>query len=137
MGYSLGSVLSLLALNVDPLIDFGILGIGACELSGLIWDNVITIHLKKRLLDLGIDREDLQKAWSIADSKVLKINIEPDKVLMFSTRYDEVLRPKYQDMLWNILNRPKRIWLPSGHYSSFLFFNKLVNESVKFIQSKI
>lgn len=135
MGYSIGSVLSVLTLNVEPLLEFGILVAGAAELSGMIWHNTITTHLKRHLIELGISKKDLQKAWSISDPFVLKINISPDKILMFSTRYDKVLRPEYQNRLWEALKRPKQIWLPTGHYTSVLCFNEIVRESADFVRS--
>lgn len=137
MGYSIGSVLSTLTCNGQKNVDFFIAGILAANLSGMIWHNPLTLPLKKRLMELGYTQKDVQDSWALEDIKDIALDIDTDKVLMLSTRYDEVLRPEYQELAWEKMGKPKRVWLPSAHVTSLADpknREKIVEQALSFIQ---
>lgn len=47
--------------------------------------------------------------------------LDPATVLFVGTRFDRVVAPRFQTRLWEVLGRPRRVRLPTGHYSAALF----------------
>lgn len=139
VGYSYGSVLSTLAFNAEPELDFMVGGALAVNLSGMIWHNRLTRPLKMRLLELGITQKDLQTAWKHTDPKDIALTLDLKKVLMISTAYDTVLLPKYQDTAWKALRQPKRLRLPTNHMAPLLppWRERFVSETASFIPTPL
>lgn len=47
--------------------------------------------------------------------------LDRSNVLFVGTRFDRVVAPRFQARLWDALGRPRRVRLPTGHYSAALF----------------
>ena len=41
--------------------------------------------------------------------------------------FDDVVRPRYQQLLWEALGRPARMTVPLGHYTSALALGPILN----------
>lgn len=139
VGYSYGSVLSTLTYNAEAQLDFAVTGAFAANLSGVIWHNPLTRPLKMRLIELGVTQEDLQKAWMHTDPKDIALTLDPQKMLMISTTYDEILLPKYQETAWEAVKKPRRLWLPTNHMAPLAlpsWRNRFVNESISFVDAQ-
>jgi hypothetical protein len=62
---------------------------------------------------------------------VLAPRIPRDAVLMFVAERDDSVPTRYQWALWEALGRPEAHVLPTGHYTSILFFLPFLVERTK------
>ncbi|MEM7207829.1 MAG: hypothetical protein AAF434_08410 [Pseudomonadota bacterium] len=129
-GFSLGGVLLQLVSNVYP-VDNLFLVVSGARLGDLVWYGKLTQELRQDIESAGINRRELNLAWSICDPETVghHCQVTKENVLIYSSLYDEVVLPEYQDALWQSLGQPERIQLPCAHYSVF-FYLKSINTHV-------
>ena len=57
-------------------------------------------------------------------------------VLMFIAMFDRVVPRDCCDRLWESCGKPEVVYLPSGHYGSFLFLPYAICKSLDFFEEK-
>jgi hypothetical protein len=58
--------------------------------------------------------------------------VATERVLLVAATFDDVVRPRYQDLLWEALGRPGRMSVPLGHYSAALALDAVLDAIVAF-----
>ena len=53
-----------------------------------------------------------------------------------SAQFDDVVRPEYQDLLWEGLGRPARLSVPLGHYTSALAMGPILTAVTGFFDQR-
>jgi len=66
------------------------------------------------------------------------VNVIPqDRILMINALFDRSIPHTSVDDLWNALNKPDRLTIPAGHYSSILFLPWISRDITNFFHKKI
>ncbi len=141
LGLSLGGIKASLVSGADERLKCSVLGLA----GGSIADIALFSREKgmknsiKKLKENGASSEDIHIELSekvATDPLKLAGYIDAGNVLMYIAAFDRVVPRKCGDRLWEAIGKPEVIYLPSGHYSSFLFLPYAEAKSLSFFKRK-
>ncbi|MDK2886418.1 MAG: hypothetical protein PWP54_976 [Thermosipho sp. (in: thermotogales)] len=160
MGFSFGGMISTLSMAVDKRIKKGILAFTGGNWRWINWYSPYTesvrLEYKTQKNEMGCYSEEYCiKLRGTPEKEILKFKNIGDifkhpvgcyhydpmafakfvdqKVLMFSGLFDKVINKKSSDSLFKMLKNSKRIYIPSGHKSSYFFRKFIAFKSKEFI----
>ncbi len=134
VGISLGSMIGSAVMAVEPGLRAGALCLAGGDLPEMLMVSAeprARRWLRWRAADDGIASLELQRELDqciVSDPALLAGYVDTDRVLLVSASLDDVVPPRNQDLLWESLGRPKRVWLPLGHYSAALAIHSVLGE---------
>lgn len=137
MGISLGAIVTNLAMGVDERIRAGVSVLGGGNFPEILWKSILTIPLKIKLLYKGINKKTLSQNLEIIDPITFSYRNRPRRVLMINGRLDLILPPSCAEDLWEALGKPEIKWLWSGHYSVLFIKNKVIRESLDYLEREL
>ncbi|MFO1077498.1 MAG: hypothetical protein U1E73_07205 [Planctomycetota bacterium] len=124
LGISLGGIVATDVAALEP----GLTGAAVC-LAGGDLPRLVTSSdegrvrrwVEWRQREDGVSEDHLQ--WELAqwlryEPVSLAQAVATPRVLFVSARFDAVVVPRQQDLLWEALGRPQRYTVPLGHYSA-------------------
>ncbi len=137
MGISLGAILSSLMIELEADIRAAVLFLGGGNLAGIFQTSKEKpiAQFRERRFAQGIsqgslDGKDLEEY--LQEMKSVLDPIDPlrypsllaaERILMVNGYFDAVIDRRYARALWNHLQRPSLIYIPTGHYGSILFYH--------------
>lgn len=135
MGANIGSILA----SIDDRIRSTVLVIGGRGMADIIMtadDEEIDAYRNSVQEERGISADEMQKELSAALDPIeaaafTKVGNHAD-ILMFSGAFDQLVRWRHSSAQWEAMGRPRRITLPTGHYSSVLFIHYVRFKSLKY-----
>lgn len=141
LGLSLGGIRASMLSGVDERLKCIVIGLA----GGSIAD--ITVHSGEKeiqdqmkvLIAKGATPAQVHAELSkkvITDPIRLAPYADARDVLMFIAMFDRVVPRKCGDRLWESCGKPEVVYLPSGHYGSFLFLPYAVAKSLDFFEEK-
>ena len=130
IGMSSGGFQAGLAIDVEP-VDFYFPIITGARLGSLTWESIFTKYIKKELMQKGVDKEQLNKAWAITDQFYLGHNCKAKYIKQFISLYDEAVCTKYQYLLNDIYKNPDVVEMKCAHSSVIFYFDKIAEEITK------
>ena len=141
LGLSLGGIRASMLSGVDERLKCIVIGLA----GGSIAD--ITVHSGEKeikdqmkvLIAKGATPAQVHTELSkkvITDPIRLAPYADARDVLMFIAMFDRVVPRKCGDRLWESCGKPEVVYLPSGHYGSFLFLPYAVAKSLDFFEEK-
>lgn len=141
LGLSLGGIRASMLSGVDERLKCTVIGLA----GGSIAD--ITVHSEekeikehmKELAMMGGTPELVHAELSdkvVTDPIKLAPHIDARNVLMFIAMFDRVVPRTCCDQLWKSCGKPEVVYLPAGHYGSFLFLPYAVCKSLDFFEEK-
>ncbi len=133
IGMSSGGLQSGLTLNIKE-IDFYFPIITGATVGSITWDGKLTKMVKKDIIKKGLDEFDLNKVWAIADQVYLGHHCKAKHILQFISLYDQVIPLKFQEILWEVYDKPERFDMQCAHTTSYFYFSRIVDEIDKFIK---
>jgi len=130
LGISMGGFISSLIMAVDARIKAGVFALNGGNLPELLLrtkeGEVVDFRLAIQERFGWDDKEFLEAAqkmlWDV-DPLHYAPNLDPAKILHISPRFDMVVPFDLADQWYKAAHKPKRIILPTGHYSSGLFIH--------------
>jgi dienelactone hydrolase len=134
LGMSLGGIIGHLAMCVERF-DAGVTMLSSGNSAGVTWEGRMTHYVRRDIERAGINREQLEKIWSVTNPTLLARHHQTPRLMMMAGRYDEIVPPKFTLELWEALARPPLRWYPCAHYSSFFFLGSMVDEAAQFLLS--
>lgn len=137
IGISLGAIIANLAMGVDDRIKAGVSVLGGGNYPKLLWRSFLTIPLKIRLLLHGLNLKIVSQNLDIIDPISFSYRNRPRNVFMINGRLDIIIPPSCAMDLWEALGKPKIKWLWSGHYSVLLIKNRIINESLNYLEEHL
>lgn len=137
IGISLGAIIANLAMGVDDRIKAGVSVLGGGNYPKLLWRSFLTIPLKIRLLLHGLNLKIVSQNLDIIDPISFSYRNRPRNVFMINGRLDLIIPPSCAMDLWEALGKPKIKWLWSGHYSVLLIKNRIINESLNYLEEHL
>lgn len=137
-GISMGGFFSSMLLAVDDRPAAAVLMLNGGNLAKLIVisqeEEVVLVRnaYKKRTGwdDQAFYRE-AYKATADLDPAVLAPRLDPKKILFVSPRFDQVVPWELSSLWWNAAHQPRRIVIPTGHYSSVFFIFYIQKQAVE------
>ncbi len=81
-------------------------------------------------------REAARAALNGIDPLALAPRVDPRRVLFISPRFDQVVPFELASRWWEAAGRPRRIIIPTGHYSSAFFMFYLHRKCVEHFRDK-
>lgn len=134
MGISLGAIIANLAMGVDDRIKAGVSVLGGGNYPKLIRRSFLTIPLKIKLFLRGINSKIMSQNLNIIDPISFSYRNRPRNVFMINGRFDLIVPPSCARDLWETLGKPKIKWLWTGHYSVLLIKDRIINESLDYLE---
>lgn len=126
LGVSMGGIVSTVVAALEP----DLAGVAIC-LSGGDLARMVTVSSERRVENWvtfrhredGVGDDHLH--WELQqglthEPLAFAAAIPTEKVLFVGARFDSVVPPRHQNLLWEALGRPLRLDVPLGHYSSAL-----------------
>ena len=129
-GVSLGGIMAATLLGMDERIRAGFFIMAGGGLPEIIHDSHDPRLESFRDGVQGsageVDREAFLQAMRPTtldlDPLTFAANVEPDRALIVSARFDRVVPPQSTEALWEAMGRPRWIKVPSGHLAILPFF---------------
>ncbi|MBP8305162.1 MAG: prolyl oligopeptidase family serine peptidase [Phycisphaerae bacterium] len=141
LGLSLGGIRASLVVGVDDRIRAVVMGLA----GGSFADMAVTSKEKKlrrcieRWAKSGIPREDIHKELSAkvrTDPLRLAPYIDARDALLFIAMFDRSVPRESGDRLRRAIGNPETVYLPSGHYSGFLYLPYAHAKSLAFFRKQ-
>jgi hypothetical protein len=129
-GVSLGGILAATTLAQEPRVSAGFFVMAGGGLAEILRDSKDgdVVRFRERGYAAGAFRDGdelARKARSYTDSVdplTWAGYIDPDKVLLVSARFDQVIAPERTRALWQAMGRPRWLVVPTGHYQLLPYF---------------
>jgi hypothetical protein len=93
--------------------------------------------VKEDLIKKGINEEQLNKAWAIADQLYLGHNCKARYIKQFISLYDEAVCTQHQYLLNDLYNNPDIVEMKCAHSSVIFYFDRIVEEIAKALHGEI
>lgn len=141
LGLSLGGIRASMLSGVDERLKCTVVGLAGgsiADIAVLSGEKEIRDYMKE-LATVGASSEMVHAELSekiVTDPLRLAPYADARDVLMFIAMFDRVVPRKCCDRLWESYGRPEVIYLPSGHYGSFLCLPYAVSKSLDFFEEK-
>lgn len=141
LGLSLGGIRASMLSGVDERLKCIVIGLAGGSIADIaILSGEADIRNRmKELVTMGADSEMVHAELSekvVTDPLRLAPHADARDVLMFIAMFDRIVPRKCCDQLWKSYGKPEVIYLPSGHYSSFVFLPYAVGKSLDFFEEK-
>jgi dienelactone hydrolase len=127
-GVSMGAMMGTAVAANEPRIKASVLCIGGADLADILMtanDEEVNQYRKDLSARLGVPEAELRPMMAAAldpyDAAREAPKLGADSTLFIAARFDAVVRWKNSVRLWEALGRPKRVVLPTGHYSAVVF----------------
>jgi len=128
-GVSLGGIMAATLLGMDERVRAGFFIMAGGGLPEIIHDShdPRLESFRDGVQGTGeVDRESFLEAMRPTtvdlDPLTFAANVEPDRALIVSARFDRVVPPERTEALWEAMGRPRWIKVPSNHYAILPFF---------------
>ncbi len=125
-GVSMGAMTGTLLTAAEPRIGPVVLCIGGANLEDILvegrdtelneWREALSAKLGSR----EAFNEEARAAVGAIDLTAAAASIDPSRALFVAARFDRVVPWSASVRLWEALRRPRRITLPTGHYSAVM-----------------
>jgi len=142
-GISMGGMNAVLTAAVEPRLRAHVIALAGGPLAEILRDTHDTVVTKPRtryVSERGITLEQLHaeaRAEVRSDPLALAPAVEASAVLMISAVFDRSIPRRNSDQLWEALGRPERLWLPLGHYTSYLLVPYVRAQALRFLRSRL
>lgn len=141
-GVSMGGLVTTVLTAVEPRISSSVIALAGGDVP-----EVITVSSEDRLIEfretkmqeLQVDLPELESMLReriASDPGALARYIDPRQILQISSAWDTVMPPQNQEALWELLGRPTRYDLPSGHYTGILYLSYLLDVGCTWLQRR-
>lgn len=135
VGLSIGALLSVRVMANEPRLKFGVLIVGGGGLKELLEESIIGDRVKREIIRRKLD-------FLLAFVKLQEIDplryaaqVRDRRLLMIDGIYDMVIPPSAARKLWEALDHPSLLWIPTGHAGAVLHRGALIAEGLRFIKA--
>ncbi len=141
-GISMGGILTSCLLAVEPRLQSGVVALAGADVPGIIRrsdEGRLVDWREAKAAELGIGEgavEAMLRAALSSDPGHLAPYVDPRRVMLVTTRWDDVVPPDHQVLLWDRLGRPLRYDLPAGHYSGIIFLPWVMEQAVDWLRQR-
>ena len=141
-GISMGAITGVPLIAVDARLKYSLFGLGGGNIPAIIMESSedsVEEFIEENLRLHGISRQQLLEHLQTnyhSDPLQLAPYVDARNVRMFLASFDSVVPTRYGLLLHEAIGRPELDMLPTGHYTSFLFYFWIKSLAVDFFQEK-
>ncbi len=159
VGLSLGAIILLTLLGVEERVSCGVSVLGGGNLTDIVARGVATLPLmiagffkglrlrhyrevKKEFQEFlkevrvkGVDKVSPRWEWFLFDP--LTYARPGKRVLFINALFDLVIPRSCVLSLWRKMGEPPIIWIPTSHFTSFLFFPFILRKTLEFLKENL
>jgi dienelactone hydrolase len=142
VGLSLGGMFAVVLTAVEPRVHWATICIAGADIPDiLVHSNEIRARRwgGEHLADFDGSPRKLQAALRErigVEPARFALTIDPSKVLMVRAAFDHTMPGRNSSLLWECLGRPRRITLPTEHYTSALFLSWVTGRIIDFAHER-
>lgn len=143
LGISLGGMVSVALAAVEPGLRATATCLAGADLADLVLHSQESRVLRWRQFRREVDGigdgavGDELRRWLDSDPLHLAGYVPTGRILLVEARFDDVVPPRNQRLLWEALGRPELYTLPLGHYSAALALNPILEAASGFFTSRL
>ncbi len=127
-GTSLGSIVSSLTYAVEPRISEASFALGGVDLARILWTSSRVVQQREAMRRRGMTEAKLREALTPVEPKLFLPGRVGGSAFVIGGRYDTVVPAATTQELINALDKPKVLWLETGHYGGVFAQRKLLRE---------
>ncbi len=139
-GISMGGIVGVMTAAVEPRVQALVAGLAGGPIADILCDTQDPILLKPRaryLAKRSLTLHELHRQLTAAirtDPLLLAPAVDGHRVFLVMAGFDRTIRSPYSRRLWEALNRPQRLVLPLGHYTSLLAVPHVETRALRFFR---
>jgi len=136
-GISMGGIASVMAAAVEPRLRVHVIALaggGIPEILSTSKDRLLTKPRRRYLQANGMELAAMQRLLKErikSDPMLLAPYVESQRLFMFIALSDRTIGRANALRLWRALGRPQAVFMPTGHYTSYLLLPYLKYQSLK------
>jgi hypothetical protein len=135
-GISLGAIVADLAVSLEPRLKAGVSIVGGGDLPYILWNSLLTLGIKSRMIDSGISLESLKRSLHSIDPLTHASPALSNHLLMINGADDPVVPRRAAEEFWRAAGRPLIVWLPTGHFGPFLTKGRLFQLTADYLNGQ-
>jgi len=142
VGLSLGGMFAVVLTAVEPRVRWSTICIAGADIPDiLVHSNEIRARRWGGEQLAGFDgsprklQAALRERIGVEPAR-FALSIDPSRILMVRAAFDRTMPGRNSSLLWECLGRPKRITLPTEHYTSALFLPWVTGRIVDFARER-
>ncbi len=142
IGMSTGGIVGGVMTALEPDLRGSVLILAGGDLSDLLAvsaERRAVLWRAHRFVTDGLGDSGLRRELAthlVSDPARVGAFVDTDRVMLVDARFDEVVPPRNQELLWESLGRPDRIRLPLGHYTAILALGPIATRAHEFFVSR-
>ena len=142
-GISMGGMASVIAAAVEPRLRVHVIALAGGSLPEILItskDRLLTKPRRRYLaahhMELEVLRRLLQEHVK-TDPLLMAPYVDPQRLFMFIALSDRTIGRANALRLWRALDHPRAVFLPTGHYTTYLLLPYLKYESLRFFADRL
>ena len=142
-GISMGGIASVIAAAVEPRLRVHVIGLAGGSVADILLtskDSLLTKPLHRYLASRRLDRTTLRRLLEEqvhTDPIRLAPYVDRRHLLLFIALADRTIGRANALRLYRALGKPKAVFLPTGHYTSYLLLPYIKRESLRFFKARL
>ncbi len=137
IGVSLGGFLTNLTSALESEIDILISVFYANSLANAVWNTIPGKFIKKDFIQNSFSYDQLVNHWAVITPCLYQPAVSKSKILLLSAAYDRYISLEDSCRLWTNWGEPQRYIYNCGHSGIVFLRNKIRQDSLEFIKSKL
>jgi cephalosporin-C deacetylase-like acetyl esterase len=138
MGLSLGGIMVPIVTAVDGRPCAMAMVLAGGNMGQIFWSSFSTRSFKKCLEEEGVNSaEELEKKLWIIDPLTFAGRCKAKPAIMVNAHFDAAIPRKCTEELWEALDKPQIIWIPSGHFTSLFTMGYAKIKTVQFLYGEL
>jgi len=142
-GISMGGMATCITAALEPRLRCHVVALAGGPLADILRDSRDSLLTKPRIRYLSHHQIDLATMHRMLNEQLktdpirLAPYIDARKLLMFIALFDRTVGRANAFRLWRALGRPEVLFIPLGHYTSYLYLPVLKRASLRFFQKHL
>ncbi len=142
-GISMGGILTSTFAAVEPRLQGAVVALAGGDLPAIIRHSTegrLVRYRTAKMEELACDPADFEgrlRECFPSDPLALAPAVDPRRVLLVTSRYDDVVPLRYQEALWERMGRPVRYDIPTGHLSGIVYLPYITDMVSRWLRGRL
>jgi dienelactone hydrolase len=135
-GTSLGALISALAFGVDSRLTHGAFILGGADLAEILWSSSLVVDAREALRKRGFTFERLRAELTDVEPLTYLPARRESPAFVIGGKYDTIMPPASTQALIEAFDKPKTLWLETGHYGGIFVQSRILKEVTNFFETE-
>jgi dienelactone hydrolase len=135
-GTSLGAIVASVSASVEPRLKFAAFVLGGADLAHILWNSSRVVKQRDEMRRDGLTEERLREVLKPIEPLRYLPEAKLQGSFVIGARYDSVIPAQDTQKLIDALDKPKSVWLDTGHYGGFLIQKQVQRAAAAFFASE-